>query len=90
LLAYATFSSLIFYVITIVGLFILRKKEPNTPRPYKAWGYPFIPASYIIITTVICINLLLYNFKNSMLGIGIILLGIPVYYLFHKRDHIAS
>lgn len=90
LLAYATFSSLIFYVITIMGLFILRKKEPNTPRPYEAWGYPFIPASYIIITTVICINLLLYNFTNSILGIGIILLGIPVYYLFHKRDHIAS
>jgi basic amino acid/polyamine antiporter, APA family len=85
LLAYATFSSLLFYVITIGGLFVLRKKEPNTPRPYKAWGYPFIPATYMVVTTFICMNLLIFNFTNSIIGIGIILLGIPVYFLFKKQ-----
>lgn len=86
LLGYATFSSLIFYIVTIVGLFVLRKKEPDTPRPYKAWGYPYIPMAYIIITSIICINLLLFSFTNSILGIGIILLGVPVYYLFTKKE----
>lgn len=87
LLNYATFSSLLFYVITISGLFILRKKEPETPRPYKAWGYPIIPMLYIIITSLICLNLLIFNFTNSIIGVGIILLGIPVYFMFNKKHN---
>lgn len=90
LLSYATFSSLLFYVITISGIFILRKKEPDAPRPYKAWGYPYIPMSYIIITSVICLNLLIYNFRDSIIGIFIILLGIPVFYLFNKKNSSAK
>ena len=90
LLTYATFSSLIFYVVTIIGLFVLRKKEPNTPRPYKAWGYPVIPMLYIIITTLICIDLLIFSFTNSILGIGIILLGIPVYFMFNKKHNAST
>jgi APA family basic amino acid/polyamine antiporter len=90
LLGYATFASLIFYIVTITGLFILRKKEPTTPRPYKAWGYPYIPMAYIIITSIICLNLLVYSFTNSILGIAIILLGVPVYYLFSKKEGSAT
>lgn len=90
LLGYATFASLIFYIVTIIGLFILRKKEPTTPRPYKAWGYPYIPMAYIIITSIICLNLLVYSFTNSILGIAIILLGVPVYYLFSKKEGSAT
>ncbi len=90
LLAYSTFSSLLFYVVTIIGLFVLRKKEPNTPRPYKAFGYPIIPALYIVLTSLVCINLLIFSFKNSITGIGIILLGIPVYYVFNKQNKIVS
>ncbi|MCC7018026.1 MAG: hypothetical protein IT564_12600, partial [Rhodospirillales bacterium] len=80
-------SSLLFYVVTIIALFVLRKKEPNTARPYKAWGYPIIPALYIIITSLICIDLLIFDFKNSVIGIGIIALGIPVYYIFRKNQN---
>jgi len=90
LLAYATFSSLIFYIVTIIALFVLRKKEPNTPRPYKAWGYPIIPMLYIIITSLICLDLLIFDPKNSILGVVIILLGIPVYFLFSKKQNTAS
>jgi APA family basic amino acid/polyamine antiporter len=86
LLTYATFSSLLFYIVTILGLFVLRKKEPNTPRPYKAWGYPIVPFLYILITSLICIDLLVFSFTNSIIGIVIILLGIPVYYLFSKKQ----
>lgn len=81
LLTYATFASLLFYILTIAGLFILRKKEPNTPRPYKAWGYPVIPILYIIITLAICIDLMIYDTRNTGLGLLIVFLGIPVYYL---------
>jgi APA family basic amino acid/polyamine antiporter len=90
LLAYATFSSLIFYIVTIIALFVLRKKEPDTPRPYKAWGYPIIPMLYIIITSLICLDLLIFDPKNSILGVVIILLGIPVYFLFSKKQNAAS
>jgi len=84
LLDYCTFSSLIFYIITITGLFILRKKEPDADRPYKAFGYPIIPALYIILTTLICIDLLVYKTFNCGMGLLIIALGIPVYFLFKR------
>jgi APA family basic amino acid/polyamine antiporter len=85
LLTYSTFASLLFYIITIYGIFRLRKLEPETPRPYKAWGYPFIPALYIILTLAICIDLLIYDFRNAGMGLFIVLLGIPVYYLIEAK-----
>lgn len=84
LLTYATFASLLFYILTIYGIFILRKKEPNAERPYKAFGYPFIPALYILVTLAICVALLVYETTSTGLGLGIVALGIPVYYLFMK------
>ena len=86
LLTYATFASLLFYILTIYGIFILRKKEPNAERPYKAFGYPLIPALYILITAAICVTLLIYDTKNTGLGLFIVALGIPVYYLFMKKN----
>ncbi len=85
LLTYATFASLLFYILTIYGIFILRKKEPDTERPYKAFGYPIIPALYIVLTAAICVTLLIYDTTNTGLGLFIVALGIPVYYLFMKK-----
>ncbi|RTY92376.1 APC family permease [Flavobacterium sp. GT3R68] len=85
LLTYATFASLLFYILTIIGVFILRKKEPEADRPYKAFGYPIVPAIYIIVTTAICVTLLIYDTSNTGLGLGIVALGIPVYYLFMNK-----
>jgi APA family basic amino acid/polyamine antiporter len=85
LLTYATFASLLFYILTIYGIFILRKKEPNAERPYKAFGYPVIPALYIVLTTAICVALLIYDTVNTGLGLVIVALGIPVYYLFMNK-----
>jgi APA family basic amino acid/polyamine antiporter len=85
LLTYSTFASLLFYLLTIGGLFILRKKEPNTDRPYKAFGYPVIPILYIVITAAICFTLLIYDTRNTGLGLFIVALGIPVYYMFLNK-----
>jgi len=80
LLTYATFASLLFYILTITGVFILRVKEPDAERPYRAFGYPIIPALYILITAAICTTLLIYDTFNTGLGLFIVALGIPVYY----------
>jgi APA family basic amino acid/polyamine antiporter len=86
LLTYSTFASLLFYILTIAGIFILRKREPNTPRPYKAWGYPVVPILYILITLAICIDLMIYDTRNTGLGLVIVLVGIPVYFLRKKTN----
>jgi APA family basic amino acid/polyamine antiporter len=90
LLDYATFSSLLFYIITIAGLFVLRKKMPDAHRPYKAFGYPVIPALYIILTVLICIDLLVYKTFNTGMGLVIIALGIPVYFLFKQKNNVSE
>jgi APA family basic amino acid/polyamine antiporter len=80
LLEYSTFASLLFYMLTIGGIFILRKKEPDIERPYKAFGYPLIPLLYIFITSIICAVLLIYKPWTAGLGLMIVFLGIPVYF----------
>jgi basic amino acid/polyamine antiporter, APA family len=84
LLNYVVFSVLIFYVLTIVGLFVLRRKRPAAERPYKAFGYPLIPALYIIAATIIMIVLLLYQTKTTFPGLAIVLIGVPVYFIWRK------
>jgi basic amino acid/polyamine antiporter, APA family len=82
LLDYVVFAVLIFYILTIIGLFILRKKRPDAERPYKAFGYPIIPAIYIIVATVICLVLLVYKPSTSIPGLIIVLTGAPVYFIW--------
>ncbi len=84
LLDYVIFSVLIFYVMTIIGIFILRKKRPDAERPYKAFGYPFIPIFYIITAVLIMIILLIYKPYYTWPGLIIVLLGIPVYFIWNK------
>lgn len=84
LLDYVIFVVLIFYILTIAGIFRLRRTRPDLPRPYKAFGYPFLPLLYIVAATVICLALLVYKPLYTWPGLGIVLLGIPVYY-FSQR-----
>lgn len=86
LLDYTTFASLLFYIITIAGIFILRKKEPNTERPYKVIAYPLLPILYIVIALSICLILLYTKTDVTGKGLLIVLLGVPVYYLFRKKS----
>lgn len=71
----------IFYVLTIIGIFILRKKMPDAERPYKAFLYPILPAIYIVMGIAFCILLLIYEQKYSLYGLAIVLIGIPVYFI---------
>jgi APA family basic amino acid/polyamine antiporter len=84
LLDYVVFAVLIFYVLTIVGIFILRKSRPDIERPYKAFGYPIIPAIYIILATAVMIILLLYKPAYTWPGLFIVILGIPVFYIWRR------
>lgn len=86
LLTYATFASLLFYILTILGVFVLRKKEPNEERPYKAFGYPVVPAIYIIVAIGISVTLLVYDTVNTGLGLAIVALGVPIYYWMLKKE----
>lgn len=88
LLALVIFGVLVFYVLTIAGIYILRKKRPDAPRPYKAFGYPFLPAVYIAIASSLAILLLIFETEYTLPGLGIILLGIPIYYfVLNKKDN---
>lgn len=84
LLDYVIFAVLIFYILTIAGIFILRKRRPNVERPYKAWGYPVIPALYILAAAAISIDLLIFKPMYTWPGMAIVLLGIPVYFIWKR------
>ncbi|RYZ96176.1 MAG: amino acid permease [Sphingobacteriaceae bacterium] len=84
LLDMISFVVVMFYMLTIFGIFILRKKRPDTPRPYKAFGYPVLPIIYILMGLAFCILLIVYKPKFTWPGLIITLIGIPVYYLIKK------
>ena len=86
LLEYIISVELVFYILTIVGLFVLRFKQPNAERPYKVLGYPVLPAIYIIMASWICIVLLRYKPQYTWPGLVLVLLGIPVYLLWSRRS----
>ena len=89
LLTMVSFIVVIFYVLTIIGIFILRKKEPNLHRPYKAFGYPVLPAIYIVMATVFCIGLVYTKPFYSLWGLVITLMGIPLYYIALRNQKAA-
>ena len=90
LLDYIIFAVLVFYVLTIVGLFVLRRTHPEAERPYKAIGYPVLPAIYIVMALFIDIVLLRYKPQYTWPGLCIVLLGIPVYYIWRPRGQTTA
>lgn len=86
LLDYTIFASLLFYVVTIAGIFILRKREPEAARPYKVIAYPLLPVLYIVLALSICCILLYTKTAVAGKGLLIVLLGLPVYYLFKRKQ----
>lgn len=81
LLTMISFVVVIFYVLTIAGIFILRKKQPDMERPYKAFGYPVLPIIYILLGLTFCVFLAIFEPKFSLYGLAIVLVGIPLYYM---------
>lgn len=84
LLDYVIFAVLVFYVLTVIGIFVLRKRKPDAERPYKAFGYPVLPAVYVVTAVAICLDLLVYKPNYTWPGVVIVLLGIPVYFVWKK------
>jgi APA family basic amino acid/polyamine antiporter len=81
LLTMVSFVVVVFYVLTILGIFVLRRKMPNAERPYRAFGYPILPAIYIVLAVAFCVGLVWTSPTYSLWGLGIMLLGIPIYYV---------
>lgn len=86
LLDYVIFAVLLFYILTIAGVFVLRKKHPEWPRPYRAFGYPVLPAFYIAAASLIEILLLFYKPSYTWPGLIVVLLGVPVYFFWKRKE----
>lgn len=90
LLDYVIFAVMLFYIVTVIGVFVLRVRRPDIDRPYKAFGYPILPALYVLLASGICIILLIYKPVYTWPGLIIVALGIPVFYLFGSKFRKAS
>jgi APA family basic amino acid/polyamine antiporter len=90
LLDMVSFVVVLFYMLTIIGIFILRRKKPETPRPYKAFGYPILPLIYVIMGLTFCTLLIVYKPKFTWPGLIITLIGIPIYYFAMQRKKEAK
>jgi len=86
LLDYVVFVTLVFYMLTIWGIFRLRKSRPDAERPYKAFGYPILPILYFIVAGTMAIALLIYKWQTSLPGLIIVAIGVPIYYLALRKD----
>src|SRR5688500_4680447 len=86
LLDYVISAALIFYILTIIGIFVLRRKRPDAERPYKAFGYPIVPALYIVGASVILVVLFVYQTATTWPGLIIVLTGVPIYFLWRKSN----
>ena len=79
------FAEWLFYMIATTTVFVLRRKEPNAPRPYKTWGYPVVPALFVIVAVVLLYYTFTENLRSSIWGCGLILAGIPIFLYFAKK-----
>jgi len=87
LLTYVISAALIFYILTIIGIFVLRAKQPDAERPYKAFGYPIVPALYVVGASVILVVLFLYQTTATWPGLLIVLTGVPVYFIWRAMSN---
>jgi APA family basic amino acid/polyamine antiporter len=90
LLDYTIFAVLVFYILTLLGLFVLRRTQPDAPRPYRAFGYPVLPAIYILMALYIDVILLRYKPQYTWPGLILVLIGIPVYFWWSRRPNVQE
>jgi len=90
LLDYVVFAVLIFYILTIAGLFVLRRKRPDAERPYRALGYPVVPIAYVLAAAIISVTLLVYKTQTTWPGLAIVLTGVPVYFAWRRFGGAAA
>jgi len=86
----AIFALTIFYAFVAGSVFIFRRRLPDAPRPYRTWGYPVVPIVFLVVTTWLILRTIWDNPKQSAIGLGLILIGVPVYLIWSKRDREAE
>jgi APA family basic amino acid/polyamine antiporter len=86
LFTYVMFSSILLHMIGAIGLFRLRRTRPDHPRPYRVWGYPYVPALFILASLAFVMNTLAEKPKESFAGLGLLALGLPVYWYFKRAS----
>jgi basic amino acid/polyamine antiporter, APA family len=79
------FGSWIFYGLVTASIFVFRRKYPNAERPYKAWGYPLVPIVFLLVTGWLLVNTIITSPQSSFIGIGLIILGLPVYFYLNYK-----
>ncbi len=89
LLDYTVFVILLFYILTTAGVFVLRRRRPDAERPYRAFGYPVLPALYIGFAALLCLDLLWFKPVTSGAGLGIVALGLPVFWLWRRKKPVG-
>jgi APA family basic amino acid/polyamine antiporter len=80
----AIFAEWLFYMLTASSVFVYRRKRPDAVRPYKVWGYPLLPAIFVVCAAVVLVESYVSNLKGSLLGTGLIMLGLPVLWLVRR------
>jgi APA family basic amino acid/polyamine antiporter len=80
------FAIFIFYGATALGVFILRKRMPDAPRPYKVWGYPVVPAIVILISVALFVNTIIKQPREASIGLVLMLIGVPMWYWFTRKE----
>jgi len=83
---YAIFALTLFYALVAASIFIYRRREPDTERPYRTWGYPVVPILFLIVSVGLIIQTIVNTPRQSAIGLGLILLGVPVYWLLDRRS----
>jgi APA family basic amino acid/polyamine antiporter len=86
LLTYVVFASFLFYGLSALAVMVLRKREPDLPRPYRTWGYPVTPVLFIVFAIYLVVDSFVQTPRDSAIGMGIVLLGVPAYYYWKRRE----
>jgi len=86
----AIFAEWLFYMIAASTIFVFRRRDPNAPRPYSAWGYPVVPALFVLVAAILLYYTFTDNWRNSLAGTLVILAGVPVYWVFSRRRAAAA
>jgi APA family basic amino acid/polyamine antiporter len=87
---YAIFALTLFYILVAASIFLFRKRMPDAERPYRTWGYPFVPIVFLLVSTWLIFQTIRNTPRQSAIGLGLILLGLPVYYLINRSQKSTS
>jgi APA family basic amino acid/polyamine antiporter len=87
---YAIFAFWVFYGLATASVFVFRRRLPNADRPYRTWGYPLVPAVFLLVTAWLLVNTLITAPVQTLIGLGLMLLGLPVYRHWSRRLHDES